>query len=180
MYLYCHGGKCCGIRHIHSIGNTPSYIVEALPKEHDLFTSDIGGGEYRNPGKSFFVDGAPEEKAWRRLDRFLAYCDRRRPHGIVEVVVISAAFPWQDQPCHKQHRNWRPVLLKRGFKEVNTCRNSNSDHRLHIYHRNSGEVPVIKLKKEKKSGKVNQAEGGQVGVGEAVEVVSEAVGSPFD
>lgn len=137
MRLLCHGGKCCGMRHIYGLQSSPSRTVCPVDKTPDFFGPSNGAGEYQKPGQNFFSDAAPQEPAWRRLDRYLEYCDRRRPRGIVEVVVVSGGF------YTSQHDKWRRSLIKRGFKKVNECWNSNSSNTLHVYHRNSGEVPKI-------------------------------------
>jgi hypothetical protein len=174
MDLVCHGGHCCGIKHIYDLGVSPNSIRYGRPGVEyttDPFWFSNGAGD-TSPGKRFYLPALNKEKAWRRLDRYLKYLDERRPKGIVEVVVISAGpnCPTPYFPYYQQHKNWRRTLLKRGFKKVNECENSNSGAILHVYHRNSGEVSV-NTKKEKKDG--NSVERQQ-------QILPPAVVSPFD
>lgn len=140
MDLVFHGGKCCGIKTIFGFQMPPGYAIEALKKKgidnSDTFGNHVGSN------KRFFHEAAPEETYLQRLDRYLEYCDRRRPQGIIEVVLAqkTATHGWMDQPAM-----WEKHLLERGFQIVNSCLNSNSHNRIFVYHRNSGEVPKATL-----------------------------------
>jgi hypothetical protein len=146
MKLVTHGGQCCGIKIIHTMGWSPSDDYECPPlkkaRSHPAFPG--AGYDYNNPGKRFFWDKAPAEHPLRRLDRYLAFCDRERPNGVVEIVL---SYNEEDEE-ENQVPQWEPDLLTRGFKKVNECLNSNSGNYVCIYHRNSGEVPVITFEEE--------------------------------
>jgi hypothetical protein len=147
MRIHTHGGKCCGIRVIHDLGTDPEDKHEASPKTTSFDHIDIRGAggarEYHHPGTNFYPLAAPEESYIERLDRYIRYLDDIRPKGVIEIVLVSTAHViWKRQL--DQVGSWEPHLLERGFRLVNRCLNSNSSNYINIYHRNSGEVPVLK------------------------------------
>lgn len=133
MKLVFHGGKCCGIKTIHSLGNSPTAILgEIAAKQID--NSDCYGHTVSSD-KPFFHEAAPVETYLERLDRYIAYCDKRRPHGMIEITLAKNSY---ETP--KQTEVWPPLLAERGFKLVNSCQNSNSGNRCFVFYRNS-DVP---------------------------------------
>lgn len=127
MRLLFHGGLCCGIKHIR---NFSTYTDDMLPavaagtvRNHDQY------GHAVNSELDFFTEEAPIESAIDRLDRLLAFCDKKRPSGIIEVTLAKGLYI-------DQLKVWEGELLKRGFKLVNSCYNSNSNNRVFVYHRN--------------------------------------------
>lgn len=141
MKLVFHGGLCCGIKHIYGFRGKPDGIAPAL-KKIKLPKTPWGTEQYERrhdatatPTRSdfsFFIDAAPKETYEQRLDRLLKFCDDKRPNGIIEVVLVDTTYYYYSG---NQYTDWKPVLEKKGFKEVSSCRNSNSDHRIHVFHR---------------------------------------------
>lgn len=121
-----HGGMCCGIKHIRGF-NEPSDMVQPQPKT-GLKNEDSFGYPV-NTEMDFFTDEAPKETALDRLDRILAFIKKRRPSGIVEVVLAKGKY--MNQPA-----SWEKILFDRGFSEINRCKNSNSSNTVIVYHLN--------------------------------------------
>ncbi len=117
-----HGGACCGIKHIWSLPEKPTTPLNKLSK-HKHGPNEATA--YYRGTASFFPVGAPAETAAERLDRIIAYIKGRRPGGIIEIVLSS----WQLY-------SWREHLKSIGFKAVNSVKNSNSNHTIHVYHLN--------------------------------------------
>jgi hypothetical protein len=143
MHLGFHGGKCCGIKVIHGMGAYPEGVVYSDGTVGMLVSAldEIGAnnadahGSIVSSKDRFFHEAAPSETSLARLDRYIEYCDRRRPNGIIEITLASAR--WETP---KQTDVWPPFLEERGFKLVNSCQNSNSGNRVFVYHRNT-DVP---------------------------------------
>lgn len=131
MHLGYHGGKCCGIKVIYGFGANPDDEVmedalDAIPITH----ADSMGHTVRSSDR-FFHESAPRETALQRLDRYISYIKERRPEHIIEVVLAKGHFIDQSK--------WFPVLEEKGFKKVNSCKNSNSGNTVHVFHLNIGE-----------------------------------------
>lgn len=132
MLLLCHGGKCCGIKHIHGFDWHPT--IGLLPKEHfeqgedydDNCPYGTGGAGWQSwaAGKNYFEGDAPEENALSRLDRLLAYCKQHQPRGVIEVTLIK-----------EQKSMWHNILEERDFHIVTEFVNSNTQHTIWIYHK---------------------------------------------
>lgn len=134
MELVFHGGKCCGIKTIYSLGTKPEELCSelfAIP----LNNSDcaITGGP---PGKRFFHHAAPAESYLARLDRYLEYLAERRPSGICEIVLADYACYDNFPASMNQNQIWQSHLLDRGFILVNQNLNSNSKNNVYVYHKN--------------------------------------------
>jgi hypothetical protein len=147
MQLSTHGGKCCGIKVIHQLPARPEGYVNAVDADALIPSHTVDGyglWDYRNPGKRFYPLSAPMETGGERLKRYLAYLDEVRPQGIAEITLTTDYY-WATPT------GWEPVLTPLGFKAVNSCKNSNSNKVVTVYHRNSGEVPSLAEKPEKKA-----------------------------
>jgi hypothetical protein len=124
LHLTAHGGHCCGIKHIHGFGTSPSYSEPEI-KAPSVQTS---GQPYRfdllkNKYGDKLADSIPEETKIERLDRILKYITDNWRKGIVEVVLTNG-----------QAGVWEESLFERGFKKVTSCRNSNSANIINVYH----------------------------------------------
>ena len=138
MYLAFHIGKCCGIKTIYGMGVSPAGHGGILKSEDAL--SPLSAkvqhdriGAAVSSGTRFFHEKAPQESKLDRLDRYLKFVKRERPQHIVEIVLAESVHHNIDQSA------WVPELETRGFKLVNSCKNSNSGSTVHVYHLNVGE-----------------------------------------
>lgn len=130
MNLYFHGGKCCGIKVIAGFPSLPTSNVNYLEK---IAASNADAdGENVSTKRPFFHREAPSETGKERFDRLIAYCEERRPKGLIEVVLTD--YIWD-----KIHSNWKTTLKSRGFKKVSNFINSNSDNRCYVYHKIYGQ-----------------------------------------
>ncbi len=120
MQAYIHGGKCCGIKHIHELGWNPA---EMLPRKKKTRPLKSEATSYMNSTRPFFCDAAPKETYEQRLDRILAFIKEKRPRGVIEIVLSD-----------HQLIAWRFKIEERGFKRVTKAKNSNSGVNIHIYH----------------------------------------------
>lgn len=117
MELYSHGGKCCGIKTIFSIGYGPESVWQAIENaERNLPDYHVG---------QWFKGDAPAETAAKRLKRFVEQVRDDRPGHIIEVVTATV--------CNQTDK-WRPYLEALGFKPVTSAKNSNSHQIVTIWH----------------------------------------------
>jgi hypothetical protein len=135
LRLVFHGGKCCGIKTIHGLEYNPTDNVPAVEKKK-FMENDEYGQEVKSD-LDFFTDAAPKETYLQRVDRMIAFCERHRPQGIIEIVLADTTY--EPGGYYDQTRNWAPLLRRRKFRCVNKCKNSNSGNTVHVFHRNSGE-----------------------------------------
>lgn len=86
-----HGGKCCGIKIIHSIGEYPEAKAEELTKDKANPVADDADqyGHEVSSSKNFYNQAAPEETYLERVDRYIKFIDAVRPHGIIEIVLAQ-------------------------------------------------------------------------------------------
>jgi len=122
MLLLCHGGKCCGVKHIYGFDTPPGLHLSAYSSTCN--GSNSASGQSSNAGKEFFRGKAPVETAVERLDRYLDFCKQKQPKGLIEVTLV-----------YYQKKAWEKTLIKRGFKLVNEFVNSNTDSRIWVYHK---------------------------------------------
>lgn len=132
MYIKLHGGKCCGVKHIHEMAAYPTAMLsarEALTGAATSFgrqpTSGVNDAHADDYPEDFFCDEAPQETYADRLDRLVKFLKKHRPHGIVEIIITSG------------QSIWFPYLEERGFKRVTPdggVRNSNTSNYLHVFH----------------------------------------------
>ncbi len=120
MLILLHGGKCCGIKHIHGLTNNPLQITSAKretnPYQHE------GTCYTRGKNENFFSPAAPKETLKDRFVRYVDYLRQVRPQGVVEVVLSQYQLKWV------------PILEELGFKKVTRAKNSNSRGTIIIYH----------------------------------------------
>lgn len=126
MFLVNHGGKCCGIKTIYELGYDPDETLGAYNGTGKADNSD----RYYNTvssAQSFFTENAPAESRLERLDRFIEFTKRRRPRHLIEITLGAGTKG-------DQTKTWEEPLLERGFKLVNTFKNSNSGNIVNVYH----------------------------------------------
>jgi hypothetical protein len=138
-----HGGKCCGIKIIHSLGENPDAPAEELVNSSGSAAANDADqyGHEVSSAKNFYYQAAPEEKYIERVDRYIKYLDAVRPNGIIEITLAQGS-PCDcggcAEPCppdENQVSVWEPLLLPRGFEQVTSCYNSNSGNRVFVFHR---------------------------------------------
>jgi hypothetical protein len=127
MKLVFHGGKCCALKTIHGFEYSPTDKLSGVAKKPATNVDQNGGNV--SSDKDFFTDEAPQETYVERLDRLIAFCQKNRPYGIIEVCLATSPYP-----CYNQITIWEPLLLERGFKAVASCFNSNSGNRVTVYY----------------------------------------------
>ena len=143
MELRYHGGSCCGIKTICGLGFADyNYgagpLGEAVKVEapYKMEPAHVGKGnnnslDHLYQGKEFFHGNAPEETRLERLDRYLDFCRKTRPGGLVEIVLASHS----GDPDYNQLRGpWPKLLRERGFRAVTSFVNSNSKNKCVVYH----------------------------------------------
>lgn len=121
MTIKNHGGKCCGVKHIHGFSYSPNVLVAALPACEVYHGA---AGEMNNPGKAFHPSGLPTQKGHERLDALLKYLDEKKPSHLVEIILPVS---WST--------HWKKTLEDRGFKLVTSFVNCNTIANLDVYHR---------------------------------------------
>jgi hypothetical protein len=138
MMISYHGGKCCGIKVIHMMGDGPDEMVGEFENDDDQALVRDRFGEDVSSDQNVFVGKRPRETRRERLDAYLEYLDKHRPKGIIEITLADRDKPGgcDCASCVGQTPLWRPVLEERGFKEINNCLNSNSGRRVYVFHRN--------------------------------------------
>lgn len=129
MRLVNHGGKCCGIKHIHGIPWNPTVKVTALLKRA-CYQGAVG--EMSNPAKDFFPGPAPAETGEERLNRLLEYLDSKKKSHLVEITF------------NNMYRGWNKILKAKGFRIVSKFTNGNTGNSIEVYHRITKEGKVEK------------------------------------
>jgi hypothetical protein len=129
VYIKLHGGACCGIKHIHSMGDGPDEVLSA---RLELTGTNTSYGRIATKGvndahadtypEDFFYPSAPKETRLARLERILAFLKKERPNGIVEIVITTS-----------QHL-WYSPLERLGFVRVTEAINSNTGNRIVVFH----------------------------------------------
>lgn len=135
MKISFHGGKCCGIKIIHNMGSNPNEILpERDYGDKPVYFDRDKYGEDVSSDLMFFYGKVPKETYLKRLDRFIAFLDKHRPKGVIEITLSD--YDVYGQPNNfNQVAKWEPLLLERGFVLVTKCLNSNSNNNIYIYHR---------------------------------------------
>ncbi len=129
MYLSYHGGKCCGIKTIHGFQPNPESRVGKVYYADLEECDEDSSGRHVSTNTRFFHASAPRETGLERLDRYLRYCDQRRPGGVIEIVLADYSY------VPSFNKAWWPVLEERGFTKTAEFKNSNSGNPVTIYHR---------------------------------------------
>lgn len=156
MQLYFHGGKCCGVKTIGGFGSYsegPDAMTYPSLKREPLNYDKHG--QTVDSTMEAFPEEAPIETLKARLVRILAYVDKWRPSGIVEVALAQNPSVKPDQKYDTynpisffQINHWNDTLIELGFEKVGRChKNSNSGNLIQVYHRYS--TPKPRAKKEK-------------------------------
>lgn len=127
LTLAFHGGKCCGIKTIHSFPYDLEYTEPQLPKV-SMDSADQIGADVRSDQR-FYHLSAPQETALERLKRYISYVKGYRPRHVIEVVLADSLLNY-----YNLQRIWEPTLLDLGFNLVTSAVNSNSENTIYIYH----------------------------------------------
>lgn len=118
---YCHGGACCGIKHIWYFPHSPNDLVFASSGSRKTFQAE---GSMFSRGNAPFIDiKVPNEKARERLKRTVDEIIRLRPSGLIEISLTDY-----------QTIQWKKDIEELGFKHVTKFYNSNSKNNVNIYH----------------------------------------------
>lgn len=132
MFMFSHGGHCCGISTLWGFDEYPNTKIE----EHKAV--EVGPFPYdyvkcRDIGKIYNL---PEQTHEERAARLIEVTIGERPKGLIEAVLTSGKYNY-DEDSYKPVRQidvWGPVLEKMGFVPVTTFRNSNSGCDVTVYH----------------------------------------------
>lgn len=123
--LVHHGGKCCGIKTLYALGINPRSKASKLDSV-SLDRSDAVGDPVHCTQR-FFTDAAPEESYRERVQRYVDFCKKHRPAGLIETCIVMDAPEWLNQAC------WAPILEELGFKQSLEWRNSNTGRLIRMY-----------------------------------------------
>ena len=143
MKITHHGGGCCGIKQICSLGYSPDEFMYGFdaPKDSDAAkryaNEDARGGAVESD-RNIYWFSRPGETAGERFDAYLDFLRKHRPCSLVEVTIVpyedSVRFP-DDAHCWEEYQQeWVPFLEERGFKCVARVANSNSGNHVEVYH----------------------------------------------
>ena len=125
-----HGGKCCGLKHIHGFTHYP--FVKALEPEllaNNEFESLDRYGRDVSSATNVFHKAAPAEPLYDRLSRYIQFLREFRPGGVVEVCLAKKKDDFDQIAMHEAE------LFKHGFRLVTELPyNSNSKNVIRIYH----------------------------------------------
>lgn len=100
-----HGGSCCGISHIYSF---PRFMPSGTDSRY------IKNADEAEMRVRFLIS-----KYWADSSRKLTKDKNRLYEAVLE---------------EKQRKQWEPVLLNIGFECVSEFTNTNSNHRVYVYH----------------------------------------------
>jgi len=124
LAVQTHGGRCCGIKTIWNFPYDPDSRLEAkgrlpgIKKDVDIY------GQGVRKDFNWCREKRPAESAKDRFDSVVAYITKKRPRGLIEVVLSQYQVTY-----------WLKTLTDKGFKEVTTFQNSNTGgNRLTVYH----------------------------------------------
>lgn len=124
---------CCGVKYIRDFPR-PERIMSRLDREEYSDHNEEGDTtEPDEPYECLYRGNAPKETALERFDRFVNFLKETRPSGCIEVYLAPVAGRDSCEGCDcyshcDQYRLWKPLLLQRGWKELDTFINSNSDN----------------------------------------------------
>ena len=126
-----HGGKCCGIRHIHGFPHWPyQKSLEPELEANNEFSSLDRQGFDVSSATNVFYKAAPAESLYDRLSRYITFLREFRPGGVVEVCLAKSRKEDFDQIAMHEAE-----LFKHGFHLVTELLyNSNSKNVIRIYH----------------------------------------------
>lgn len=121
MRYVSHGGKCCGMMHIHGFN---WYDFEdharALNGLNDAINRALERRYYFNRAyyNTYYGDLSPAEREKQRLK------DRADWNCLIEVILIDEQL----------EDGWAAVLEERGFKLVTRFYNDNSNNYCNVFH----------------------------------------------
>lgn len=124
---------CCGVKYIRDFPR-PERIMSRLDREEYSDHNEEGDTtEPDEPYECLYRGDAPKETALERFDRFVNFLKETRPSGCIEVYLAPVAGRDSCESCDcysncDQYSLWKPLLLERGWKELDTFINSNSDN----------------------------------------------------
>lgn len=122
---------CCGVKYIRDFP-WPGRIMSAIScGEYDGYNYEGDTSEPDGPYECLYRGDAPEETALERFDRFVSFLKETRPSGCIEVYLAPVGGRTKCEGCScsvncDQYPLWKPLLLERGWKELDTFVNSNS------------------------------------------------------
>lgn len=122
---------CCGVKYIRDFPR-PGRIMSAISREeYDGYNYEGDTSEPDEPCECLYRGDAPKETALERFDRFVSFLKETRPSGCIEVYLAPVGSRTQCEGCDcstncDQYPLWKPLLLERGWKELDTFVNSNS------------------------------------------------------
>lgn len=133
MFMFSHGGHCCGISTLWGFNEGPDTKIgkHKAVKKDDPFPYDYV--KCRDIGKSYnFPKQTYEERAARLIEVTIG----ERPKGLIEAVLTSGKYNYDESRYNpvRQIDVWGPILEKMGFVPVTTFRNSNSGCDVTVYH----------------------------------------------
>lgn len=129
--LSAHGGLCCGITHIWGLGTNPASKCASMHKDEcePFYLISQLNAEPLRQDHNLFYGKAPQETASSRVGRYISFLKRERPGSLVQVsLAVGQGASWNNQ------KRWRPVLKQKGFKLVNSFKNSNTGATIEVYH----------------------------------------------
>lgn len=126
MRMVAHGGKCCGVKHLYlgSYDNPETTLKEAedttpVPKNPYSVNVPPFPWECHIIKRKF-----PAQTARKRFIEMIKAYDAIFAYGTIEVTTSTVC---------SQTSNWTPLLEEYGFKNVGSCFNSNSNHRVTVW-----------------------------------------------
>lgn len=144
MELVTHGGRCCGIKTIHTFYGKPEDLIHARSATGAEKNDSIYA--VSNIGKPFHWPALPVESGTARLKRFIDFVKEHRPDHLIEAVLNNYQRP-----------SWGDTLLEHGFRCVSVHRNSNTQATIYTYHKiilSGKDVSAKDAEKFLKDGKV--------------------------
>lgn len=125
---------CCGVKYIRDFPG-PYLLMSAISRcEYNGYNDEGSTTEPDDPYECLYCGDAPKETALERFDRFVSFLKETRPSGCIEVYLAPVGvLPGECEGCGcsvhcNQYNLWKPLLLERGWKELDTFINSNSDN----------------------------------------------------
>ena len=145
MRITHHGGGCCAVKQISSLGCDPDEFMYQFdaPEGKDLedlkqYAKADARGTAVCSSRNIYWFSRPSETAGERFDAYLDFLCKHRPCSLVEVTIVpyedSARFPGDEDVWEEYQQDWIPFLEERGFKYVARVANSNSGNHVHVYH----------------------------------------------
>ena len=133
MFMFSHGGHCCGISTLWGFDEGPDTKIEKhkVVKKDEMVPYDYV--KCRDIGKSYTH---PKQTYEERAARLIEVTIGERPKGLIEAVLTSGKYNYDRKTYNpvRQIDVWGPVLEKMGFVPVTTFRNSNSGCDVTVYH----------------------------------------------